>query len=115
MVFIGDGANHGIDVMPTYRKYCEKMGVEPTLYFYQLAGEPDVFSTECRAAGVDLQTFDLRNQAVDYYSLPNLVKTMRVSRYQLLEEVMATPLRTLNEVLDRTVGMAVLPKVEVTA
>jgi hypothetical protein len=110
IVYVSDGANHGPQVIPYYRKYCEKMSVDPTMYFYQLAGEADVFSNECRAAGVDLQTFDLRNQTVDFYSLPNLAKTMRVSRYSLLDEVLATPLRTLDEVLDKTKGMSILPK-----
>lgn len=114
IVFVSDGANHGHAVVPVYRQYCEKLDVEPTLYFYQLAGEPDVFSRECRMEGVDLQTFDLRKQVVDYYSLPTLAKTMRVARYSLIDEVLATPLRTLDEVLDKTVGMPVLPKVQVT-
>jgi hypothetical protein len=115
IAFVSDGANHGPAVLPTYRKYCEKMDVEPTMYLYRLSGEPDVFSTECERGGVDLQTFDLRGQTVDYYSLPNLTQTMRVARYSLLDEVLATPLRTLDEVLDHTVGMHVLPRQLVTA
>ncbi len=114
MVFVSDGANHGIPVPPVYQKYCQMMDIEPTLYFYQLAGEPDSFSRECRAAGIDLQTFDLRGQSVDYYSLPNLAQTMRVSRYSLMDEVMETPLRTLDEVLDKTKGMSVLPRISVS-
>jgi hypothetical protein len=110
IVYVSDGANHGPAVIPYYRKYSDKMDVEPTLYFYQLSGESDVFSTECRNAGIDLQTFDLRHQTIDFYSLPNLAKTMRVSRYSLLDEVLATPLRTLDEVLDKTKGMTVLPQ-----
>jgi hypothetical protein len=110
IVFIGDGANHGPAVVPAYRRYCQKMDIEPTLYFYELDGEPDNFSRECKSAGVDLVTFPLRGKKLDYHSLPNLVRTMRVGRYQLIDEVMAMPLRTLDEVLDKTVGMSVLPR-----
>lgn len=103
IVYISDGANHSSAVKPVYERYCERMGVEPTIYFYKLDGEADVFSREA----LEIQTFDLRGQRADYYSLPNLVQTMRVARYALLEEILATPLRTLDEVLDKTEGMNV--------
>jgi len=34
---------------------------------------------------------------VDFYSLPNLVQTMRTNRYSLIEEIMETPLLTLEQ------------------
>lgn len=112
IVFISDGANHGGPVTPVYQRYCEQLGIEPPLYFYQLPGEADSFSGECKRAGVELQTFDLRKQQIDYYSLPTLTQTMRVARYAMLDEIVATPLRTLDEVLDKTIGMRVLPQAE---
>lgn len=36
---------------------------------------------------------------VDYHSLPNLVLTMRANRYTLVDEILATPLLTMKEVL----------------
>lgn len=112
IAFVSDGANHGAEVIPVYKRYCEKLDCEPTLYFYKLDGEQDVFSHECREYDVDLQTFDLLGQTVDYYSLPTLATTMRVQRYSLIDEVLNTPLRTLDEVLDQTKGMHVLPQMQ---
>jgi hypothetical protein len=45
-----------------------------------------------------MQTFDIRG-GVDYYSLPNLASTMRTKTYGLVDEIMATPLLSLNDVL----------------
>lgn len=68
------------------------------------------FQTRCLAAKIDVQIFDLSVGEVDYYSVVNLVPTMKVARYQLLDEIQAMPLRTLDEVLDRTLGVQVLPQ-----
>jgi hypothetical protein len=46
-----------------------------------------------------MQTFDLRDGKTDYYSIPNLVQTMRSNQYSLVDEIMATPLLSLSEVL----------------
>ena len=98
-----------------YQHYVRKMGIEPTVYFYQVDTDPrspaqelSGFLGSCKQAKIDLQTFDLRGKKIDYNSLPNLVQTMRVGRYSLLDEVMNTPLRTLDLVLRRTVGQEVL-------
>lgn len=117
IALVSDG---GENVAPrfgqVYAQYCDKLGVNPTVYLYQTNGDSDQeFNQVCAANHVDVQRFDLRGQKVDYYSLPNLTQTMRVSRYSLLDEVMATPLRTLDEVLDQTKDVPVLPKQLVTA
>lgn len=103
------GENHPPDFAETYKKYCDLLAVEPTLYFYRFAGDGDAFSGNCSRAKLDVQTFDLRGSKVDFYSLPNLVQTMRVGRYQLLDDVMNMPLLTLNDVLERTMNLSVLP------
>jgi len=96
-----------------YQDYCKKLGVEPTVYFYQLgSGQPLI--NNCTVAQVQIETFDLRKN-FDYYSLPNLVQTMRVGRYSLLDEVMATKLQTLDRVLERTKGTEVIKKEAVYA
>lgn len=51
-------------------------------------------------AGYDLQEFDLTGIKVDYNSLPNLVQTMRANRYSLIDEIMETPLLTLDKVFN---------------
>lgn len=75
----------------------EKLGKVPTLYAYQFAGDPPVLLKTCPAAGIDMQVFDLTG-GLDYYSLPNLVQTMRTNRYGLYEEIMDTPLLRLGDV-----------------
>jgi hypothetical protein len=83
---------------PVFSDYVNRLDVEPTVYLYKTDGErTDALERSCEMAGIDLQRFDLRG-GIDYYSLPNLVATMRVGRYSLVEEIMATPLRTLTEV-----------------
>ncbi len=45
-------------------------------------------------AADDLQEFDL-GAGTDFYSLPNLIKTMRTNRYSLVDEILTSPLLTL--------------------
>lgn len=90
---------------PTYAGYTSDLGVEPTIYVYGTCNAADLF---VRKHGLDCQTFDIGSGKIDYYSLPNLVQTMRVGRYSLLDEVLATELLTLDEVLTHTKGMEVL-------
>jgi hypothetical protein len=92
------GENHLPWFTDVYRQYTEKFGKEPPVYLYLLNGETDVFSVRMGLVHRDVQKFDLRGN-VDYYSLPNTVQTMRVNRYSLVDEIMAAPLLTLEEVL----------------
>lgn len=123
IAIISDGGeNRAPAFAETYTKYKAALGVEPTVYWYQtLPDDPRhqsvALSREIVAlrlsmvrAGVDLQHFDL-TAGVDYYALPNLVQTMRVGRYQLLDEILATPLLTLDGALPLTRGERVLPVV----
>jgi hypothetical protein len=86
----------------------EKLGNEPTVYFYNVYGPYNTLSQQLKQAGVDYQEFDVQHGKVDYYSLPNLVQTMRVGRYSLLDEVLDTDLKKLDTVLKRTVGQGVV-------
>lgn len=123
IVYVGDGGNNTDyanrplhSVAKAYQTYTKKMDVEPTLYFYQTQGsDPNSFSPEMSQAGLDVVTFDLCRTHVDYHSLPSLVQTMKVGRYTLIDDIQGYPLRTVDEVLTRTVGYAVLPKVLTTA
>lgn len=100
IAIVSDGGEHNAplfaDVYPKYTKLTDK---DVPVYFYQLSGDPDYFSTSMNAAKIEMQTFDLRGSAVDYYSLPNLVKSMSGNPYNLLDEIMATPLVSLTDVL----------------
>lgn len=79
-----------------YQKLCQNLDKEIPVYLYRFEPGSRGFSdrdlaTSMSAAGIDLQEFDLR-KGVDYYSLPNLVQTMRTNRYSLVDEIMATKL-----------------------
>lgn len=84
-----------------YGEYSRKIGKAVPVYLYRFGTainhHQDIdLSVSMRVGGHDLQEFDLR-KGVDYYSLPNLVQTMRPSRYSLGDEIMSTPLKTLEE------------------
>ena len=49
--------------------------------------------------GLSFSEFDLTRGQVDYYSIPNLVQSMSVSRFGVVEKIMACPLVTLEQVL----------------
>jgi len=91
------GENTAPQFHSMYSKYAAKFGIEPTIYFYRVPGDSDRLSNNCHNHRILLETFDIKNRT-DLYSLPNLVKTMRTSRYTLVEEIMDTPLLTLKEV-----------------
>lgn len=129
IAIVSDGCENNLPQFSTeYQRYARKFESTPTVYLYQTAtflmqaaidryGKAAVereaqsqlsqFLASVRMAGIDMQTFDLTG-GTDYYAIPNLVATCRVQRYSLLDEIHGVPLRTLDEVLDRTVGMKVL-------
>lgn len=81
-----------------YNRHREATGMEPPVYVYLMGanGVNRDWVPALHRAGIDAQEFDL-SAGVDFYSLPNLVETMRVSRYSLVDEIMETPLLTLDE------------------
>lgn len=86
-----------------YTRYSEKFGKTVPVYLYRTKTTSpyyaDIdFADSMKRHGHDLQEFDMKG-VVDYYSLPNLVNTMRVSRYSLVDEIMATKLLRLSDVL----------------
>ena len=91
------GENSSPRFTDTYKKYAAKFGIEPTIYFFRVPGEQDRLSLHCSQERIMLEIFDIKDKT-DFYALPNLVKTMRTSRYMLVEDIMNTPLLTLNQV-----------------
>jgi hypothetical protein len=83
-----------------YQKYVEKVGMEPPVYIFKVRGEHNVLKTHCDRFGVMAEVFDMQKD-VDFYSLPNVIKTMRTSRYTLVEEIMEVPLMTFADVFER--------------
>lgn len=96
---VSDGGERGSpNFAVAYRQYEKKMDVSPTVYLYKVAGDdPDWMSQMCRVEGVGVEVFDLTG-GLDEYSLPNLVATMRTSRFSLLDEINNTPLMRLSDV-----------------
>lgn len=97
IVLISDG---GENTRPTFdetcMKYADKMGIEPTIYHIRVKGHPD------RLVGMKTMVEKLHfGKDVDYYSLPNLVLSLKANRYQFLDEIMETPLLTFNDVFER--------------
>lgn len=80
-----------------YNLWVKRTGVEVPVYLYLCTGDHDAVTPGMKAHGYDVQVFPL-SANVDYYSLPNLIKTMRVNRYSLIQEIMDTDLLTLDEV-----------------
>jgi len=100
IVIVSDGGDNTAplfhDVYPKYAKFVDK---DVPVYFYQLSGEADKLTPNMQRAGIEMTTFDLRGSKLDYYSIPNTVKTLRSNQYSLVEEILSTPLLTLNDVL----------------
>ena len=88
-----------------FKRYVARLGNEPTVYYFRVPGDTDILSRACQYYDINLEVFDL-GPSPDYYALPNLIKTMRVGRYSLLEEIMECELLTLNDVfkLNEEVG-----------
>lgn len=98
---VSDGGENGSPRFASvYTKYCAKFGKDVPVYFYKLHGsDGDTFSGSMKQADADLQTFDLTG-GLDYYSLPNIVQTMRASRFSLVDTIMETKLLTLNDIFE---------------
>lgn len=80
-----------------YPKYANQIGFEPVVYFFRVPGDRDFLSRGCTSAGIVIEKFEITSQT-DYYSIPNIVKTMKTKRYMLYDEIMSTPLLTFDTV-----------------
>ena len=107
---ITDGGQNALpDLLTVYARYCQRFDVEPTVYWYQMGSVNRAWGVALTRAQIDVQDFDLTG-GFDLTSLPNLVSTMRVGRYSLVDEIQQTPLLTLDTALPRTAGMPVLAR-----
>ena len=108
IAIVTDGGENSAPYFPTvYQRYAKTFDIEPTVYVYRLSGDRDSLTPALELAKVDAQAFPL-GASIDYYSVAALVDTMRVARYSLVDEVMETPLATLDAVLPHTKDLAVL-------
>lgn len=114
IAIVSDGGENRAPAFPdVYKLYSAKIGKEVPVYFYQLQGSEGPYIIDSmNRAGIDMQIFDLRGSETDFYSLPNLVSTMRTNRYSLIDEVMSTKLLRLVDVLKTSSSEAVMAKQE---
>lgn len=95
---VTDGENTTYPTLPqVYESYVQLIGKSIPIYMYKVAGGLDNLSTDAR--NLPLTVFDIRHN-VDYYALPNLIQTMRTNVYSLTDEIMETPLLTLDKVFN---------------
>lgn len=94
------GENTSPRFADVYKRYSEFAGKEIPVYFYDVHGASG-WEQLINSAGIEMQTFKV-NGNIDYYSIPNLVQTMRSNQYSLVDEIMATPLLSLSDVLKST-------------
>jgi len=85
-----------------YHSYLQKLDKQVPVYLYRfkpgtIAWQDVDVANAMKINKFDMQEFDLRG-GVDYYSLPNIVATMRANRYSLVDEIITTPLLTLDKV-----------------
>jgi len=86
-----------------YAQLTKELGKDVPVYLYRCGnsqpygGDTDL-AESFKRHGLYLAEFDVR-KGVDFYSLPNLVATMRTNPYSLADEIFATPLLTLKDVL----------------
>lgn len=105
IAIVSDGAENTLPFfVEAYQSYSKAMDREVPVYLYRSSDDLSGYfgnqelSKTMERAGISLQEFDLRGTKVDFYSLPNLVQTMRTSPYSLAEEVLETPLLRLSDV-----------------
>lgn len=99
IVVISDGGENAPPYFySVYNAMKSDTGTEPPIYFYRTRGDNDSFSWNCSNVRIEIQSFDLTG-GIDYYALPNLMQTMRISRYSLVDEIMATPLLSISDAL----------------
>ena len=104
---VSDGGENTVPYFAdVYKRYSTQFGKEIPVYLYLTEGEPNVFVHNLSKAGIDLQSFDLRGQKPDQYSLANLVSTMRTNRYSLGDEIMQVRLLQLSDVYKTTAKKA---------
>ena len=100
IAMISDGGDNTAPLFHTaYQKYAKQFDNEPIVYYYRVdnIGPGDTVMSNCKASGIKLETFDI-GKTVDYYSLPNMVASMKTTSYSLFDEIMSLPLLTLSDV-----------------
>lgn len=118
IAIVSDGAeNTPPYFVDQYDGMVKKLEKDVPVYLYwvkcdspnPLNNDPDRLRASMEKLGHEVEVFDIR-QGIDFYSLPNIVQTMRANRYSLIDEIMAVPLLTLDEVFQQQAKAHVLAR-----
>jgi hypothetical protein len=85
-----EGENQGPLFVPTLLKYRQTLGADPNVCIVRVPGSTSGLETQCRTAGITVDTFQFGG---DYYALPNLVPLLsKPSKLELLMGILEFPL-----------------------
>jgi hypothetical protein len=100
IVAVSDGGENTPPIFSqVYKKYETKFTISPNVYLLHVPGESDTLTYSCEGAGIAYSKMDVSR--VDYYSMPNLARMLRSSRYTLIDDIMQTPLLRIADVLKK--------------
>jgi hypothetical protein len=106
IAIVSDGGENNTPYFSeTYARYAQLFGKEVPVYLYQCRGDQPALIHNMQRAKIDLQVFDIKD-GIDFYSLPDLAKTMATCRYSLIEEIMEFKLLSLKDVLGMKIEIA---------
>jgi len=80
-----------------YARYSKKFDFTPNVYLLHVPGEMDSLTGNCERSSIPFSRVEI--DRADYYSLPNLAKILRTSRYTLVDDIMQSHLLTIADVL----------------
>lgn len=96
IVIVSDGGDNTRPYFhEAYDKYVESMGIEPMVYLLHV---PGTSQNALLHNFPDLTMWEF-GKDVDYYSLPNVVRTLKGGKFELLDEIFQFPLLTIAEAL----------------
>jgi hypothetical protein len=66
------------------------------VYWFDVPGDGDALTHQL--PGV-IEKFDMKHGQIDYYSLPNIITTLRTNKYSMVDEIMGVPLLKMADAL----------------
>ena len=101
IIIVSDGGENSYPSFVTaYKKYVSKKEQEPVVYFFRVGVDRDTLSESCASSNIQIEKFEV-GSSFDYYALPNILNTIETKRYALINEILDTPLLTLDTVFNK--------------
>jgi hypothetical protein len=92
IALVSDGWENS-SATPYFGDVYRKAALDKPIYFFQLAGQRSPTDLDI-AKSVPMEVYDCSRG--DFYSMENIARTMRVNRFSLFDEILATPLLGLD-------------------